>query len=139
MELEQMKIIIKHLIHLLIHQEINHIFAQYFVGECYEYEYGTIKDEESIEKDLEKASYWYEKAVNNGHLIAMHNLGLNYIDGEVDKQKAFELYQELANLGRMVAQESLGTMYVNGDWITKVIDKAIYWYEKSAKQDIKTQ
>ncbi|CAB4444294.1 unnamed protein product [Rhizophagus irregularis] len=29
----------------------------------------------SIKKDLKFAAYWYKKAVNNGHLVAVHNLG----------------------------------------------------------------
>jgi TPR repeat protein len=50
-----------------------------------------------------------------------------------------ELYQRSANLGRMVAQYNLGVMYENGNGITKDIDKAIYWYEKSAKQGRKSR
>ncbi|GBB83915.1 hypothetical protein RclHR1_10580003 [Rhizophagus clarus] len=87
-----------------------HTLAQCFIGECYEYGYGIIKDEElafeyyekvanknfaygqlrigycyyneiGIEKDLKMAYYWYEKAAKNGNLLAMQNLGLFYQDG----------------------------------------------------------
>ena len=49
-------------------------------------------------------------------------------------QKAFELYQKAANLGNGNAQYNLALIYESGNGIEKNIDKAIYWYEKSAKQ-----
>ncbi|GBC06008.1 hypothetical protein RclHR1_06550012 [Rhizophagus clarus] len=55
----------------------------------------------------------------------------------INKQKALELHQNLANLENMMTQYNLGEIYENGDGITKDIDKAIYWYEKSAKQGYK--
>jgi TPR repeat protein len=92
--------------------EKNHIFAQFFVGNCCQYGNGTIKDEKlafeyyeksannnyftpgqldcgycyengiGVEKDLKKAFYWYEKAANNGNIMAMHNLAKCYLNGE---------------------------------------------------------
>jgi TPR repeat protein len=43
-------------------------------------------------------------------------------------------HQNAANLGNEVAQNNLAVMYEVGDGITKDVDKAIYWYDKSAKQ-----
>ncbi|UZO03807.1 uncharacterized protein OCT59_024209 [Rhizophagus irregularis] len=58
----------------------------------------------------------------------------NGIGTKINKQKAFELYQNAAILGDDTAQFNLALMYEEGDGITKDIGKAIYWYEKSAKQ-----
>jgi TPR repeat protein len=52
----------------------------------------------------------------------------------VDKTKAFELYQKAADLGNSTAQCNLAFMYMNGIEIVKNIDKAVYWYKKSAEQ-----
>ncbi|GET03243.1 kinase-like domain-containing protein [Rhizophagus clarus] len=141
----------------------NHTLAQFFVGNCYKYGYGTIKNEKlafeyyenaanenilcgqnstgycygtglGAEEDFKKAFYWYEKAANNGNIKAMYNLG---IGTKIDKQKAFELYQNAANLEEEVAQINLALMYEKGDGITKDVNKAIYWYEKSAIQGCK--
>ncbi|RGB42655.1 hypothetical protein C1646_786116 [Rhizophagus diaphanus] len=89
--------------------ENNHILAQYFVGVCYFFGHGIMKNEKlalkyfkttanknltngqkdtgycyengiGIEKDLNKAFYWYEKAANNGNIIAIKNLGICYRD-----------------------------------------------------------
>ena len=64
-------------------------------------------------------------------------LGYCYDTGigiSIDKQKAVELYQKAANLRDEVAQYNLAIKYEYGDGIEKDVDKAIYWYEQSAKQ-----
>jgi len=64
-------------------------------------------------------------------------LGYCYNTGigiNIDKQKAVELYQKAANLRDEVAQYNLAIKYEYGDGIEKDVDKAIYWYEQSAKQ-----
>ena len=45
------------------------------------------------------ANYWYNKAANSEHLLAMYNLGIKYEFGkgvEKDYKKAFELYKKSA-------------------------------------------
>ncbi|UZO03879.1 uncharacterized protein OCT59_024280 [Rhizophagus irregularis] len=88
----------------------NHILAQHFTRDCYEYGNGTIKSKKlaieyyekvanknfpygqfetgycyfhgiGTKKDLKKAFYWYDKAVNNGNIVAMYNLGHCYKEG----------------------------------------------------------
>ncbi|GET04599.1 kinase-like domain-containing protein [Rhizophagus clarus] len=102
----------------------NHTLAQYFVGDCYQYGNGTIKNEKlafkyyekaanknlthgqlqigyfyeigfGIKKDLKKAFYWYEKAANNGNLKAMHDLSDCYRDG-IGVKKNYNKAFELA-------------------------------------------
>ncbi|GBC22425.1 kinase-like domain-containing protein [Rhizophagus irregularis DAOM 181602=DAOM 197198] len=110
-------------------------YGQLSLGYCYEKGIG-------VEIDLKKTIYWYKKAANNtegGYSGGIMMLGYCYSNGigtKIDKQKAFELYQNAANLGHndVHAQYNLALMYEKGDGITKYIDKAIYWYKKSAKQ-----
>ncbi|GES98810.1 kinase-like domain-containing protein [Rhizophagus clarus] len=47
---------------------------------------------------------------------------------------AFYLYQKAANLGNNIAQYNLALMYENGNGIKEDLNKAAYWYEKSASQ-----
>ncbi|POG75296.1 uncharacterized protein OCT59_024287 [Rhizophagus irregularis] len=112
---------------------------------CYEYGIGISKDlkrlfiaESSVEKDYNKAFELSKKSAEGGDLGGITLLGYCYnygIGTKIDKQRAFELYQNAANLGEMVAQYNLGTIYELGEGITIIdIDKAIHWYEKSAKQ-----
>ena len=58
------------------------------------------------------------------------------IGTSVNKQKAFELYQKAADLGDTIAQNILGDKYEMGNGMWKDINKAIYWFEKSAKQGL---
>ena len=52
---------------------------------------------------------------------------------ENDRQNSCDKIRKTAMLNE-VAQYNLAFMYENGEGIIKDIDKAIYWYEKSAKQ-----
>jgi hypothetical protein len=90
--------------------EQDHVLAQFFIEEIYEYGTKIAKNEKlafeysekiankgyaisqyklgwlyqngiGVKKDFKIAAYWYKKAANNGHLIAMHNLGLLYENG----------------------------------------------------------
>src|SRR6266542_2358331 len=120
-----------------------------------------------IEKDLEKAIYWYNKAVENGNEIAQYNLGQCYELGNVvdkDETKAFELYKKSAESGCCkIAMFRLGYCYVNGigtkidikngfelynkaagkinnendERLLNDLDKVSYWYKKTAENDNK--
>ena len=47
-------------------------------------------------------------------------------------QKALPIIEDLAQRGDAVAQANFAVMYFNGDGVPKDINKASYWYEKSA-------
>ena len=52
---------------------------------------------EGIEKNLEKAFYWYQKAAESGFEIAQNNFALLYKNGEGTEkniEKAFYWYQK---------------------------------------------
>jgi TPR repeat protein len=105
--------------------EKSHVFAQFFVGNCYQHGNGTIKDgklafeyyeksannnftpgqldcgycylhEIGIKKDIKKALYWYKKAASNGNTLAMLNLGDCYLNGN-DVEKDYNKAFELFN------------------------------------------
>ncbi|RGB42639.1 kinase-like domain-containing protein [Rhizophagus diaphanus] len=88
--------------------EQDHILAQYFdyaigqlyTGMCYRNGYG-------INKEPKLAFYWYEKAANNGNIVAMSNLGYYYKTGKgVGKNidKAIYWYKRSADQGHETAQ-----------------------------------
>jgi len=51
-----------------------------------------------------------------------------------DYETAFKIWLPFAEKGDMVAQWNIGRLYYLGKGVTKDVDKAIYWYEKSAEQ-----
>ncbi|PKK69856.1 kinase-like protein [Rhizophagus irregularis] len=132
--------------------EENHILAQYFVGQSFEYyEKAANKDYASGQfklgwfydngisvknkKDLKMAAYWYEKAANNRHLTAMYNLGHLYKNGDgVDKdhQKAFELFKKSAEGGYSSGITMLGRCYSSGIGVNIDKKKAVKLYQKAA-------
>jgi TPR repeat protein len=141
----------------------NYAIGQLEVGCCYEHGYGIKKDtnissywyekaanngntiamfnlgiyyennKDDFEKDYNKAFELFKQSAEGGCLDGIMMLGYCYNEGigtKIDKQKAFELYQNAANLGDITAQYNLALMYEKEN----DIDKAIYWYEKSAEQ-----
>ena len=80
-----------------------------FSADFWKYENG-----EDIEKDLEKAIYWYNKAAKNGNEKAQYNLGRCYSSGlgvEKDEFKAFEYYRKSVEKGCVLAQHSGHALY----------------------------
>jgi TPR repeat protein len=141
--------------------EKNHLLAQLFVGFCYFYGNGTKKNQElafeyfekvanknipsgqvgigysyeRIKKDSKKAFYWYEKASNNGNIIAMYNLGLFYKNGigvEENYNKSFEMFKQSAEGGYSGGITMLGYCYKNGIGIKINKQKAFELYQNAA-------
>ena len=110
--------------------------AQNNVG--YAYLYG-----EGVQKDYQKAVYWFEKAIENNQMFALTNLGLCYSKGygvKQDKYKALELYKKAADAGSQQALEnyqilskSLGVNHNQADNKINDIQEAKKLYEE-AKQ-----
>ncbi len=86
-----------------------------------------------MEKNLEKAFYWYQKAAaENGHIKAQYNLGILYKEGEGTEknlEKAFYWYQKAAENEGIEAQFNLALLYET----EKNLEKAFYWYQKAAE------
>ena len=80
---------------LMIYEKGNKIEAMYLLGALYS-NYICDEDDE-IEKDMERAVYWYKKAAQFGHKEAMKGLGHFYFKGEgveQDYEKAFHYFKE---------------------------------------------
>lgn len=90
-------------------------------------------------KNLRKAHYWYERAAQQAHEIALNNLGVFYEQGlgvGRNFQLAAKYYQSSANLGYKYAQYNLGMLYLKGRGVQKNKNKAIYWLEISSYQGV---
>ena len=94
--------------------------AQYNLGEFYENGYG-------VEKDYEKAAYWFQKSAEQGNVHAQDKL-------ENSAELIRWVYEKLAEQGNANAQYNLGNCYANGVGIEKDNEKAVYWFLKSAEQ-----
>jgi hypothetical protein len=111
--------------------ENGEIQAQYFLGECYLYGYGT-------EVDVAQSVHWFEMAAEQDNVEAQWQLANIYENGceavPQDLQKAFYWYDRSANNGYAVAQHFLGKLYYNGTGCEKNLEKAIYWFKKAVEQ-----
>jgi hypothetical protein len=92
---------------------------------------------EGVQKDLNKAAYWYGKSAEQGNANSQFCLASCYSDGsgvEENLEKAVYWYKKSAEQGQMYAQNVLGSWYENGYGVEKDREKAVYWYTKSADQ-----
>ncbi|RGB41670.1 kinase-like domain-containing protein, partial [Rhizophagus diaphanus] len=99
---------------------------------------GCYHSGEKIEKNLEKAFYWYQKAAENGVEVAMFNLAICYENGkgtEINLEKAFHWYQKSAENGNINAMYNLASNYKNGNGTEINLEKAFRWYQKAAEKD----
>ena len=114
-----------------IEQDTNgYHWAQYVLGNCCRYGYGT-------DQDYTKAVEWWTKSSELGNSLAMCNLGVRCEKGEgcdQNQTKAVEWYERSAQLGNSAAMCNLGICYEEGDGVTKDLNKAREWYTKAAGQ-----
>ena len=106
--------------------------AQFETGYCYYHGLGT-----SV--DYAEAVYWYRKAADQNHRIALNNLGVCYELGKgVSKNyyEALRYYRKSADLGNSTSQCNLGLCYEFGRGVTKDVYEAVKWYRKSAENGI---
>ncbi len=110
--------------------------AYFFAGCIYEEGGG------GIEKDLEKALFYYQKAIEEaGTVEAYLGLGKFYYYGMGVKQdyaKAFRYYSIVdEDLANPIAQLMLGRMYQHGQGVNKNLKKAReYYYKAIAKGNV---
>ena len=85
-------------------------YGQNGLGVCYAYGF-------YVEKDVEKAAYWFQKAARQGLDVAQFNLANCYYQGagmNKDRKLAFYWYRRADNQGLSIAKE-LFTLVGTGD------------------------
>ena len=109
--------------------EFGHSEAQYRLGTCYDYGYGTAVD-------AEKASYWYLQAAEQDNADAQADLGYNYREGigvAVDYQKALYWIQKAVAQNHPNAMVFLGSMYEHGIGVRQDDEESFELYKQAAE------
>ena len=102
---------------------------------------------ERVKKNYSKSIEWFGKAAcqkneTDPYLLgyvsnSQFHLGHVYkykVSSKENLQKAFFLFEKVANQGDARGQNEIASMYLNGSVVKQDYEKAVYWYEKSAKQ-----
>jgi TPR repeat protein len=105
------------------------LYAQMRLAQMYEQ--GFI-----VEKNVQKALYWYKQAAMQGNKNAKMWLGDYYIkqDSPYEQKKAIAYFEDLAKSGNLYAQQYLGYIYITGKGASKDYTKAMYWFKKAQKE-----
>jgi TPR repeat protein len=112
------------------HAEQGEAFAQFAVGEMYEYGLG-------VPQDYAEAMRWYRKAAEQGERLAECNLGLMYYLGRGtprDYTEAMNWLGRAATHGDPLAQGYLGSMYASGEGVPRDYTEAMNWLGRAATQ-----
>lgn len=92
-----------------------------------------------LSKNPSKATYWFEKAAMQGHVIAQYNIGQSYEKGigvQVNEYKAFYWYMKAAENGDTDAISNVGLFYYLGKGTAIDYKKAVsYWTKASELND----
>ena len=103
--------------------------AQYNVGLIY-------ANGKGVQKDLDKAKKWYEKAAKQGNGPAQYNLAqLYHSAGETDAhgyEKARYWYEKAVEAGIMQAYNNLAALYMEGKGVKQDQEKAFELFQKAA-------
>ncbi len=102
--------------------------AQNTIGLCYSSGNG-------VEKNKEKAVYWYRKSAEQGYSIGEYNLALRYHNGEgvtQDYEQAMYWYRKSAEQGVADAMNNIGVLYKYGRGVKKDYGQAVSWFQKAA-------
>ncbi|MEZ5994542.1 MAG: tetratricopeptide repeat protein [Hyphomonadaceae bacterium] len=91
---------------------------------------------EGVSVDLARARSLTERAANEGHLRAMHDLGVFYARGEggaSDDEAALGWFRRAAEAGVTDSQFNVGVFYERGRGVAADNDEALYWFMLAAK------
>lgn len=107
-------------------REEMHIFAM-----CYQYGFG-------VEKDIQRAIYWYTKSADLGDPEAQNSLGEIYLYGSdgvsEDDGVAVTLFKFAASKHLNGALINLGDCYYYGWGVAQNFTEALAWYRKAAEE-----
>ena len=90
--------------------EDGNAFAQTEIGNLYN------SGSKTIEKNSEKAFYWWSEAAKQGHVGAHNNIAFCYGEGvgvAKDEEKAIKIFKELAENRDFAASKNLASHYIN--------------------------
>ncbi|PKK76715.1 kinase-like protein [Rhizophagus irregularis] len=113
----------------IISSEKNYLLSQHYVGICYEFGNGTMKNESM-------AFEYYKKIANQDCIVAEFKVGYFYDKGigtERDEKQAVYWYKKAASNGHFVAMHNLGLCYKNEKGVERNYNKAIRLFKKSAE------
>lgn len=91
--------------------------------------YRSLKYDEALE--------YFEKAANNGQMLAQYNLAKMYLNGNgtsKNPQIAAQWFMKAARQGDAAAQYMIGKMYLEGQGVSKDEQQALTWLKKAAAQ-----
>ncbi len=106
---------------------------QYVLGLLYYY------GDRGLDKDFNKAKYWFQKSADQENAKAQFKLGEISKNGEgvsTNKSEAAKWYLKAANNGEPLAQYALGYIYLQGDGVTKDEKMALTWFKRAAYQEL---
>ena len=86
-----------------------------------------------IKNKNSSAEHWFNLAIKDNPYKAYEGLSKMYIEQERFKE-AYEYSEKAAELNNPEAEYNLGVFYEQGICVKKDIKRAMYWYEKAAKQ-----
>lgn len=109
-----------------------HELAFTSVAQCYQYALG-------VSKNLPKACEYLQKAVDKGNASAMHQLAINYINGDgvrLDYSRAKSLLYDAAAKKYVLSQRQLGILFLEGlAGVAKDEKEAVRWLQMAADAD----
>lgn len=87
-----------------------------------------------VERNVDKALYWYQKAAEQGLAKAQFNLAHLLVSEEISAVAAAEWMLKAAEQGMADAQYLMGVIYAEGIGVEFDDDQAVYWLQKAASQ-----
>lgn len=112
--------------------EQGHARAQTQIGHLYHAGQG-------VERDYDRARYWYRQAADRGDARAQFHLAKLYFEGRgvpQDYRRAWRWFREAGERGYAPAQYRLGLMYELSQGVLQDYKKAARWYLEAARQGL---
>lgn len=112
-----------------LQKDSDEICAQYQLGRIYMGGFG-------IERDMDKAVYWMERASKQNAVRPMVMLGCCYQDntyGIADGNRALYWFNRAIEAGDYSCYSNIGNMYADGTVLCRDIDKAVSYWTKAAE------
>lgn len=89
-----------------------------------------------VKQNNQRAVEWYRKAVEQGHLDSMSDLGnlLVRIGGRLNKEEAYQLYRAAAEEGNLRGIQNMGFSYSLGRGVPRDLEKARTYFETGVEK-----